>query len=155
MTPDDWESWRSIRLQALTEAPYAFTSTHADWHVAPEERWRARLALEDSQNLVAYTDGVPVGMVTGVLADRGGAAALISMYVAPPVRGSGLADALIDGVEAWARGRAATALCLDVMVDNARARRLYERHGFTVSGPVARESPNDPLELRMCKPLRG
>lgn len=151
LTPDEWESWRAIRLEALATAPYAFSSVHADWVDAPEERWRGRLAVPGSHNVVAFVDAAPVGMATGV-PDRD-AVELISMYVAPDARGTGVAGALVQGIEDWARTRRAERLCLDVREGNGAARRLYERHGLVVVGEAERESPDDPLELRMCKQL--
>jgi GNAT superfamily N-acetyltransferase len=151
--PDDWELWRSIRLEALTEAPYAFGSTLADWTDADESRWRARLELPGSHNLVAVEGEVPVGMATGIPGDTEEVAKLISMYVGPAARGTGLAAVLLDAVEQWAASRGARTLCLDVRADNAPARRAYERQGFAVTGEVERSSPDEALELVMCKRL--
>jgi ribosomal protein S18 acetylase RimI-like enzyme len=152
VTPDDWRLWREVRLEALGEAPYAFSSTLAEWQSAPPERFRARLAGR-SRNLVALLDGRPVGLASGFADGDPGTVDLRSMWVSPTVRGLGTGDALVDAVEAWARERAARRLCLDVVASNTPARRLYERHGLVVTGEVARESPTDPLELRMCKEL--
>lgn len=153
VTPDDWETWRDIRLEALARAPYAFGSRLADWEAAPEERWRGRLELAGSHNLVAVAGGTPVGMATGVAGDEPGEASLISMYVSASARGLGVGGALVDAVERWAARGGHTRLCLHVVATNTPARRLYERHGLVVVGEVERESQDDPLELRMCKPL--
>jgi ribosomal protein S18 acetylase RimI-like enzyme len=153
VTPDDWELWRALRLEALAEAPYAFGSTLADWETAPPDRWQARLAVQGSHNLVATVSGRPSGMASGIPGDDPGAVELISMWVAPAARGLAVGDLLVGGVERWARDQGAQTLCLDVVASNDRARRVYERHGLTVTGEVERESPDDPLELRMCKPL--
>ena len=153
MTPDDWALWRVVRLRALTEAPYAFSSTLAEWQDAGESDWRARLELEGSHNLVALADDRPVGMASGVSSGAVGETELISMYVVPEARGTGVGVALLDAVSRWALGRGSRLLCLDVRAENLPARQLYERQGFVVTGEVDRESPDDPLELRMCKPL--
>jgi ribosomal protein S18 acetylase RimI-like enzyme len=153
VTPDDWRLWRAVRLEALGEAPYAFSSTLADWESAPPERFRARLAIDGSHNLVAVLDGRPVGLASGFADGDPGTVDLRSMWVSPTVRGLGTADALVDAIEEWARERGARTLCLDVVASNDRARRLYERHGLVVTGEVEPDSPTDPLELRMCKEL--
>jgi ribosomal protein S18 acetylase RimI-like enzyme len=155
LTPDEWRDWRVLRLEALTEAPYAFSSMLEEWADAPEERWRARLDPEGSQHLLAFDDGRPVGMATGVLGDAGEPAHLFSMYVGPAARGTTLAGELIDAIERWATDHGSPALCLDVRADNARAVRVYERKGFTVTGEVPRSSTDEPLELAMCKQLRS
>ncbi len=42
---DDWQLWRELRLQALREAPHAFSATIEYWagEGDVEERWRERL----------------------------------------------------------------------------------------------------------------
>ena len=81
LTPDDWPTWRELRLAALADAPYAFGSRLADWQGDGDraERWRARLEMPGSYNVVAVLDGRPVGMITGVPGDEPGVAELISM----------------------------------------------------------------------------
>jgi hypothetical protein len=88
LSPDDWQVWRRLRLAALAEAPYAFGSRLADWQGEGDraERWRDRLALPGSYNVVALLDEQPVGMASGVPADELGVVELISMWVSPPAR---------------------------------------------------------------------
>jgi GNAT superfamily N-acetyltransferase len=105
LSPDDWPVWRRLRLAALAEAPEAFGSRLADWQGEGDraERWRDRLALPGSYNLVALLDDQPVGMASGVPADEPGVAELISMWVSPTARGRGVGDRLIQEIEKWAR----------------------------------------------------
>ena len=67
--------------------------------------------------------------------DAPGQGHVVSVYVAPSHRGTGLAGQMIDGVVGWARGEAALdRLHLHVHEDNARARAFYRRYGFTETG---------------------
>ena len=61
---DDWRVWRGLRLNALSEAPQAFSSKLADWQGDgdTEGRWRSRLQMV-AFNVVAERDRTPVGMV--------------------------------------------------------------------------------------------
>jgi GNAT superfamily N-acetyltransferase len=104
LTPDDWQVWRQLRLAALAEAPDVFGSRLADWQGEGdrEERWRARLGIPGSFNVVAVLDGQPAGMASGV-PTGGSAAELISMWVSPAARGHGVGDQLVRAVERWAR----------------------------------------------------
>ena len=132
LTPDDWQLWRALRLEALREAPYAFGSKLTDWQGGgdTEERWRHRLTSVP-YNLVAYVDDKPAGMASGTTADDEPCAAeLISLWVAPFVRGRGVGDALVQSVLAWARERRYEQIILAVDAGNAAAVALYERHGF-------------------------
>ncbi|GAA4262361.1 GNAT family N-acetyltransferase [Dactylosporangium darangshiense] len=144
LSPDDWQVWRRLRLAALAEAPYAFGSRLADWQGEGDraERWRDRLALPGSYNVVALLDEQPVGMASGVPADEPGVVELISMWVSPPARGRGVGDRLIQGVEEWARQGQAKVLRLSVMQGNEAAERLYRRCGFVGTGVLGDVMPD-------------
>ncbi len=60
------------------------------------------------------------------------------MWVAPQARGRGVARRLIDAVARAMAEHGAARLELSVMPDNHRARRTYERSGFTLT-----DSPGD------------
>jgi ribosomal protein S18 acetylase RimI-like enzyme len=129
---DDWQFWRDVRIAALTEAPYAYGSTLADWEGADEERWRARLRSVPF-NAVAMFDGRAAGLASGV-PDGDGCVTLISMWVAPFARGFGVGDRLVRSVKDWARDAGATIVRLDVVSNNAAAIELYRRNGFDDAG---------------------
>lgn len=158
LTAEDWADWRALRLAALAEAPHAFGSVLADWQGSgdQEERWRARLRIAGSLNLIARVDGEPAGMASGVPAGEPGIVELISMWVRPAVRGHGVGVALIGEVARWAGHGGATTMRLSVVPGNAPARALYRRCGFADTG-----APGDLLadgvtrELVMERPLPG
>ncbi|WOF21488.1 GNAT family N-acetyltransferase [Microbacterium betulae] len=129
-----WRVWRALRLRALTEDPDAFGSRLASWtgDGDREDRWRATFAIPGSVHLVARVHGEPCGMVRGIWADHVDAIELVSLWVAPDVRGRGVATALIDAIEQWAAERAGV-LLLSVAPANVRAIRLYESLGFAAS----------------------
>jgi ribosomal protein S18 acetylase RimI-like enzyme len=157
LTPDDWPAWRELRLAALAEAPYAFGSRLADWQGEGDrgERWRARLDIPGSHNLLAVIEGRPVGMASGVPTDDRGVVQLISMWVHPLARGRGVGDQLVGAVERWARHVRADVLRLAVAKGNEAAAALYRRNGFHPTGV-----PGDPMldgmrrEQIMAKTLR-
>jgi ribosomal protein S18 acetylase RimI-like enzyme len=141
---DDWRLWRELRLEALGEAPYAFSSSLADWQGEGdiEQRWRDR--LEDVEcNLVAYLDGDPAGMVSGVCSPEG-PLELISMWVAPFARGRGVGDALVEAVIGHAgtgnSSGSSSGVVLSVMAGNDHAIAMYMRHGFVDVGEDTREA---------------
>jgi len=145
LTPDDWPAWRELRLAALAEAPHAFGSRLADWQGDGdrEQRWRDRLGIPGSYNVIAVLDGQPVGMASGVPAEGDdGAAELISMWVSPAARGRGVADRLVRAVEEWARQAGAGVLKLAVTEGNASAVALYQRRGFADTGELGDLMPD-------------
>lgn len=149
--PDDWSGWRELRLAALAEAPGAFGSTLADWAEAGEDRWRARLGIPGSHNVLAVLEGRPVGMASGVPTQDPALVELISMWVSPGARGRSVGRRLVDEVEAWACRVGADLLRLDVVAGNTAALALYERAGFRYTGEVLDEDGR--RELRMSKVL--
>lgn len=156
ISADDWRAWRSMRLAALTDAPGAFGSRLQEWVDAPEDRWRQRLSIPGSTNLLAFAaDGnAPAGMATGTRDQHGDSRAeLISMWVDPVVRGRGVATALITAIARWAASSGAATLTLSVMPDNVAARLTYERNGFTVSSEPGDLLPDGRRELVMHRDL--
>jgi ribosomal protein S18 acetylase RimI-like enzyme len=129
--------WRKLRLDALGEAPGAFSSTLAQWQGEgnTEARWRARLSTV-ALNVVADLDGGAAGMVSATAPDRNGTVELISMWVAPFARGRGVGDVLIAAVIEWARQRRAARVSLAVVESNEHAVALYRRHGFADIGAI-------------------
>ena len=63
---------------------------------------------------------------------------LAELYVVPGARGKGLGRALIEGCEAWARGRGHKLLQVGVLAHNARAIRSYEGAGYNSYGLTMR-----------------
>jgi ribosomal protein S18 acetylase RimI-like enzyme len=64
-------------------------------------------------------------------------ASLFSMYVRPQPRGKGIGAALVRAALDEAKGKALQVHC-NVVTSNDPARRLYERHGFTIYGTEPR-----------------
>lgn len=157
LTADDWPMWRALRLAALEEAPHAFGSRLADWQGDGdrEDRWRSRLAIPGAHDVVACLDDEPVGMASGVPTDREGEVELISMWVAPPARGHGVAGALVEEVERWAVDTGAATCRLCVADGNDAAARLYLRCGFRYTGEIDLMPDGARRERVMAKALHG
>ena len=148
LSPADWRLWREVRLRALEDSPDAFGASLAEWQSADETRWRQRLS-DVPFNVVAQVGGEAVGQASGTHLDADKRAELISMFVAPVARGSGIADALVAAVLEYARETGAVAVRLSVRRNNARAIAMYKRAGFE----VAAEPGDEPAEIAMLLPL--
>jgi ribosomal protein S18 acetylase RimI-like enzyme len=153
VTPDDWAELRDVRLAALADAPSAFASTYEREVAFDEAEWRRRIVA--SPWWLARTGDGPVGLVAGYRTDDDGALRhLVSMWVHPTARGTGVATALVSAVCAWAVADGGRVVSLWVADGNDRARRFYERAGFT--GTAERQPlPSNPqvgeerMELRL------
>ena len=126
---------RALRLRALADAPTAFGSTVAETLAHPQEYWD-RLAQEAAvgethARFVAEENGRWYGMVGSLLTrDRPETAQLVSMWVDPTRRRSGIGTALVDVAVRWARGCGARRIQLWVTDTNRPAKSLYVRNGF-------------------------
>lgn len=151
---DDWADWRPVRLAALADAPYAFGSRLADWQDAPEHRWRSRLSVPGALDLLAVDGTTAVGMASGMPdPDDPARVEVVSVWVAPAARRSGVARHLLDTIAHWAADRGAHALELSVVPDNAAALRAYERAGFVATGESGEALPDGRHELVMRRDL--
>jgi GNAT superfamily N-acetyltransferase len=114
----------------------AFLRTHdeANWRgELVDPRFTVRLGEAGGRG-VAYAKLGPPSLPLEVKAPG---VELRQFYVLKPWQGSGAAADLMAWVLAEARARDAGEICLSVFVDNARARRFYERYGFEYVGRYA------------------
>ena len=157
LAADQWRAYRAIRLAMLQESPSAFGSTQAEAAAYDEATWRQRLT--DNAVFVADLAGAHVGSAT--CADSWATnlteAYLVGMWVSPPARGSGAAQALVGAVVAQARAAGKRRIILDVVDSNQVARALYERCGFVATGrtsPYPHDDAVTELEMALVLPSR-
>ena len=146
----DWAAYRQVRLAALAEAPYAFSSTLAGESARDDGHWQ-NLAANGIPMFIAWQDGAPAGLAGAFVVPQeelppGVARAwhLVSMWVSPGLRGSGLAERLVAAVAGAARADGATRLILWVTDVNERGRAFYGRLGFRPTGARALVRPEEP-----------
>ncbi len=158
ITPALTHHYKQARLCALEDSPTAFASTHARELQLTETDWHNRAISLDGLHRVGFLAleaAQPVGIVACFRDTTAPTHAdLISMWVAPTHRATGLATALLEAVHHWAATHAITHLRLLVTSINAPAIALYTRYGFTPTGHTE-PYPNDPAlhELEMILPL--
>jgi GNAT superfamily N-acetyltransferase len=143
---------RTLRLQALSDAPDAFGSTYdrelartaADW-----QRW-----LSPGATFIVEAAGEPKGLVAGMHdATDPEVVHLMAMWVHPGLRGSGAADALVAAVLSWARESSARVITLTVVQANDGAVRCYERNGFRANGTQSVRERDGAIEIEMEQEL--
>jgi len=138
LTAADAAAYRDLRLEALQNAPTAFGSSYeaeSQQTVADFEGWMTRSYIAG-----AWRDGALLGSASFYRLDGAKAAHrgnIWGVYVRPAARGHGVARALMTDVLAFARLQVQQ-VHLAVVTDNASARHLYERLGFTTYGTEPR-----------------
>ena len=128
--PADWARYRDIRLAALAESPEMFGSTYAREQAFDEAEWRARAARPAT--FIAARDVSDIGLA-GVH-EFDGTWHVVSMWIAPAARGTGVVDALLGACGEHARQEGALRLVLGVMEDNPAGCCAYQRLGFVSAG---------------------
>lgn len=140
---------RSLRLQALTDSPAAFSSTYARELARTIEDWRRWLA--PGVTFLLELGGHPSGLVAGKRDPHDlSVVHLLAMWVHPNVRGTGAADLLVSSVKDWAVQMGAAQVRLNVVQTNCRARRCYERSGFRITGRQGVVERTGDVEMEMA-----
>lgn len=158
--PNEWDTYKDLRLRALADSPDAFGRTLAEEQSRGDAEWSSRLASGvDSRwdlPLLAEIDGDMIGLAWGRIESSNlDVANLYQMWVAPHYRGLGAGQMLLKAVIDWARAANVCYLALGVTCGNNPAMRLYLRAGFK---PVGEPEPLRPgselLAQAMRLPLR-
>lgn len=141
MRGSDGARLRDVRLRALADAPYAFSSSLAREVDLGPGFWEARVAEselgQDGVVFVAVDDDQSVGMAGGFFDDEARTVVMLwGMWVDPLARGTGLGQALVEAVAAWARDSGADQVRLAVTdCEQSRpAAALYRKLGFVDTG---------------------
>ena len=156
---DDAERFRELRLRALERDPDAFASSYEREVDRPIEAWETWVGLSssgpDQTMYLAEVGGELVGLAGAFrLEDNPRRMHLISMWVDPVHRRSGIGRALTDAVVAWAQRSDADEVMLWVVGENDGARRLYEDAGFVATGrSMALPSNPDLIEYELVRSL--
>lgn len=131
LTEDEWETYRSLRLEALQDSPDAFVADHDAEASESEDFWRAR--MNRSTRLVAESEDEQVGVAsigdaTESEAENGGQ--LFGLWVRPEWRGRSVAANLVRQSALIAEGQGLARLFYWVGSDNGRAVAFASSFGF-------------------------
>ena len=138
ITPEDYESFRALRLESLRLLPDCFAADPVQEDAMSKEQWLLRLS--SAWSFGGFVDDVLSGMVVfsrpsrAKLAHTGDIGA---MYVRASAQGTGLADALMTALLEHA-ATVVEQVQLTVNAENARAIKFYQRHGFRQIGIIPR-----------------
>ena len=131
LTEDEWETYRSLRLEALQESPEAFVADHDTEAAEPEDFWRAR--MKRSVRLVADADGEAVGVASigdATESDSENGGQLFGLWVRPDWRGRSVAANLVRQGAKIAADKGFGQLFYWVGSDNGRAVAFASSFGF-------------------------
>jgi ribosomal protein S18 acetylase RimI-like enzyme len=163
----DWPVLKAARLAALTDAPEAFASTLEHELDYTDEQWQEWLA-STAATFGAFRTGEERGPAAARIAGMAAARVrprpdqpgehtewrLMSVWLSPDLRGTGIAARLVDAMREQARRSGADLISLWVTDANERARAFYIRLGFEPTGrhQLMPEQP-DHWETELAQPL--
>ena len=156
ITAKDVSLFKTVRLRALQEAPFAFSSTYAREAEFDDTEWLRRVERMNGAKGVGFLAmaGDAGCGIAGAFLDANDAtrAQLVSMWTDPAHRQRGIGRLLVNEILRWAHLRGARTLLLMVTSNNDAAMRFYERLGFMRTGRTE-SFPNDPavLEYEMSR----
>lgn len=126
ITPDDRGEWFKMRKGIWPEAP----DEYLDFDM------NDILASNEDAVFFALLDDRPVGMVEARLRDYGEGCEtspvgyIEGWFVYPEMRGKGVAGALAQAAEDWARERGCTEMASDTWLDNEASIRAHLKLGY-------------------------
>lgn len=141
--PGDGERLRQVRLAALSDSPFAFSSTYGQESSISEAEWadRARGGSDGTERttLIASDGNDVIGIIGGYRSQSDGPVIeLVSMWIAPSARGKGIARELVEALLDWAKTAHVRAVELWVTERaSSPALKLYESAGFVPTGERA------------------
>ncbi|HTN82000.1 MAG TPA: GNAT family N-acetyltransferase [Acidimicrobiales bacterium] len=150
--PDEVETLRTIRLEALRSDPDAFGSTLERELGRTDDDWRAWLGR--GATFVAEDSTGPAGLVAVVHHEELAAVGVYAMFVSDRARGQGVGRALVEAGIAWAASSTADRLVLLVIEGNGPATTLYESCGFTRTGRSEVRERDGVTEVEMARRTR-
>lgn len=151
LPPARWREAKQLRLEALLAEPTAFASSYEDELAFPDDVWiaRSKSAYERDGNMTffAESDGELVGVAGAhwsAKAKLRHVAGVYGVYVAPTLRGHGLAARLMRRLLSELRSMGQIEkVSLMVNTEALAAIRLYEKLGFDIVGTAHREEKVD------------
>lgn len=144
---DEWEAYKTLRLESLKECPTAFASSYEESKDESEEKWKMyierSLNSQGSVMLSAYDEAKMIGMIVATWEDRMKTkhiAHINGVYVLPEYRGQGVAKKLFEEVLSELKSmNRFRKLSLNVTSRNKIALGFYEKLGFKKSGVLTEE----------------
>jgi len=147
ITTENVAAFKTMRLCSLEDSPSAFGSTYAREAAFSDSEWVTRAANMNGERKIGYlamNNGAGCGIAAGFLHEQDSTKAqLVSMWVAPAYRRTGLGRMLVAAIKEWALSRGVRTLLLMVTNCNVGAIVFYKRIGFSMTGRTE-PYPNDP-----------
>ncbi len=127
--------FKRMRLAALQEAPYAFSSTYDEALRRSDESWQNQADQTawgaDRATFISFSGNTPTGIAALYrIPDQTEVGELVQMWVAPAYRSKRVAWNLLDTLFEWASSNNFRAILARVTQGNDGALKFYSKYGF-------------------------
>jgi ribosomal protein S18 acetylase RimI-like enzyme len=148
--------FKQMRLTALQDAPYAFSSTYDAALQRSAESWREQAERTaqgtDRATFIAFSDDIPIGMAALYRReDTVDVGELLQVWVSPEYRGTSVAWDLMDMIFRWAGENDFRSIIAGVAKVNARALKFYTKYGLSI---IDESSTNDSDGVYLVKEVK-
>lgn len=128
----EWESYKTIRLEALTTNPELFGSSYVNELTYSREKWISLLENESRAIFALYHLDKLIGL-TGVVLNRNNSseAILISSFIQKLYRGMGLSKLFFQARIDWARQKNCSVIVVSHRIGNEASKAANQRFGFS------------------------
>jgi RimJ/RimL family protein N-acetyltransferase len=132
---DEYKLYKKIRMEALKEAPYAFSSKYEDAIRRTDKEWIEQansLAMSTSKCAFFALHGRKIIGLCAIYRDYAAMmeAELAQLWLNPDYRGSSYSKELLACAFSWAKENGITRVWARVNYYNERAIRFFEKAGF-------------------------
>lgn len=151
---DDWQKYRSIRLEALAAHPNYFSPSRDETKFT-ETDWKQRLNNENSCTFGLFIDGKLVGL-TGIVRDHTEfeKAHLVSSYIKAEYRKMGLSSLFYEARIKWAKEQKnIKLLVVDHNEENEPSMKAHQKFGFIFSNSYEEVSTSGQSKKILCYKL--
>ena len=145
--PEEWETFRAIRLKALQADPTAFGVSYEQQANQSEEEWRSKLS-DPHRRMYAAKINEQMAAIAGVhfmtAKHVEHVATLVAVFTDPEFRNQGIATSLMEKIlEDLRNDPKIVKVRLSVSETQSAAKKLYEKMGFVQVGLAKKEMKID------------
>lgn len=135
LLPSDWQQLKSIRLECLQNAGYAFGSSYENEVKFSEQQWRDLLSSEDSFYFGCLDGENRVIALAGIKLQTDQQWFVFGVYLKPKYRGQGTIQQLLKYLIECSHELVLNSgfpLALTVIISNVSAIKIYQQLGFKI-----------------------
>jgi RimJ/RimL family protein N-acetyltransferase len=147
------ELYKQMRLKALQEAPYAFSSTYKSAASRTEGSWNEQAdgtAREsDRAAFIAFCSDEPIGIAALYRHPEGSESGeVLQVWVAPAFKGKRAAFDLLNAVFQWGAENGFREIVATITKENMGALKFYRKYGFVFMDGTTLDGLDDPVLIK-------